>query len=391
MVDQYKKLFLTKFLENLNNPEVHPGLIIASPSKENPDYFYHWIRDAGLCMSTVFKLYEKNIINKKEFIKYFTNYVTAEYKIQKLNTLSGFGEPKIRTNLIEFNENWGRPQNDSPALRCLTNMKYFNFILKDRNMFDIVDIRFFYNKNPYAHSLIKSDLEYVSHNYQNPCFDLWEEIQGYHFYTLMVQKKCMEEGAKIADIMFDIEAYKWYKKCENNIDQMLNKFYINGKIVSSFDKNWEILRDLDSSIFLAFLHTNKTPNSSLFNTIIDIMKSFSSEYFINSNDKYPLIGRYLGDVFYGGNPWILTTVAFCNILKKISKISTFNSVFNEDPEIISKNIINKIKQIHKLNEDKFNEGLSEQINKNNGDFIGAKDLTWNYSECLQYIMEYDEF
>ena len=75
MPEQYKKLFLKKFLDNINNPEVHNGIVIASPSKENPDYFYHWIRDGALCMNTIFKLYENGILNKQELIKYFTNYI----------------------------------------------------------------------------------------------------------------------------------------------------------------------------------------------------------------------------------------------------------------------------------------------------------------------------
>ena len=33
------------FLQNINNHSVYNGLIIASPANNNPDYYYHWIRD----------------------------------------------------------------------------------------------------------------------------------------------------------------------------------------------------------------------------------------------------------------------------------------------------------------------------------------------------------
>jgi glucoamylase len=169
MEKNYRELFLEKFLNNFNNPEVYKGLIIASPSKSDPNYFYHWIRDAGVCMSTIFKLYEKKVLSKKEFTNYFTNYIHAERKIQNLNTLTYLGEPKINVDLTPYNEPWGRPQNDSPALRCISIMKYYNFILKNEE-FDHIDNRFFYNKTLNKQSLIKSDLEYVSHNYFKPCF-----------------------------------------------------------------------------------------------------------------------------------------------------------------------------------------------------------------------------
>ena len=92
-------IILTKFLKNLNYNDVYKGLIIASPSKNNPNYFYHWVRDGGICMDTVIKLYEKNIIDKLEFINYFTNYIDAEKKVQALNTIALLGEPKINVDL----------------------------------------------------------------------------------------------------------------------------------------------------------------------------------------------------------------------------------------------------------------------------------------------------
>jgi len=390
MEKKYTDIFLTKFLNNFNNPEVHKGLIIASPSKDDPNYFYHWIRDAGICMTTIFKLYEKKILSKKEFMNYFTNYITAEKTIQNLDTLTYLGEPKINVDLTPFNGPWGRPQNDSPALRCISVMKYYNFILKN-DMFDYVDHRFFYNKTLSMRSLIKSDLEYISHNYFKPCFDLWEENYGYHFYSLMVQKKCLEEGAKIADMMLDYGAFEWYKKAIVEISKMLKKFYVNGRIISSFDENWNPIRFNDTSIVLAFLHTNKEPNSSLVFTLIDIMNNFKKEYEINNKLKYPLIGRYIGDKFYDGNPWVLTTVAVCNMLNKIDKIETFKSLFIDSPSIMAQTIINSLKEIHTKNSINFEDGLSEQIDKVSGEFISARDLTWSYSECLQYILEYNEF
>jgi len=365
-------IFLPKFLKNFNNMNVIKGMVIASPSNNNPNYFYHWIRDGAICMNTIFTLYEKKNITKMDMIEYFTNYISVEKQIQQLVTISGLGEPKINVDLTPFNKPWGRPQNDGPALRCIVIMKYYNFLLKD-NPTSIIDI-----------DIIKTDLIYISMNYMKPCFDLWEEIPGYHFFTLMVMKKCLEEGMKITNISYNNEI--------SEIEKMLEKFYINEMIISSFNIKWEILREYDSSIILAFLYTDVVPNSSIVNTINNGMIIFKNIYNINRNKLYPLIGRYKDDIYYNGNPWVLTSIAMCRMLNKIDCmmcLDQVNIIFDETPSIIAKSIIDLLKNIIIFNYNDYN--LSEQIDKNTGEFIGASLLTWNYSECLQYILENGEF
>jgi len=360
---------LPKFLQNINNHSVYNGLIIASPSNNNPDYYYHWVRDAAICMNTIFTLYEKNIITKIKLIEYFSNYINAEKEIQQLNTISGLGEPKININLTPFHKPWGRPQNDGPALRCIIIMKYYNFLLteKSNDMFDI--------------NIITNDLNYIRHNYMKPCFDLWEEIPGYHFFTLMVMKKCLEEGMKITDISNNMNLYDIILE----INIMLQKFYINDTIISSFKINWTPQRDYDASIIMAFIYTNTEPNIYLVKTINNIMNTFKNLYQINRNTQYPLIGRYKNDIYYGGNPWVLTSINMCRMLHIIDKMDSMNIYFNEKPSIIANSIINSLKDIIIFNSNDYN--LSEQIDKETGEFIGAPILTWNYSECLMYLLK----
>ena len=40
-------------------PGAAPGVVIAAPSHQNPDYYYHWVRDAALTMDYVAKVYKK--------------------------------------------------------------------------------------------------------------------------------------------------------------------------------------------------------------------------------------------------------------------------------------------------------------------------------------------
>jgi hypothetical protein len=42
------EMAVSRILQNFDHPGVTSGAIIASPSRSEPDYFYHWTRDAGL-------------------------------------------------------------------------------------------------------------------------------------------------------------------------------------------------------------------------------------------------------------------------------------------------------------------------------------------------------
>ena len=44
-------------LENVSPPGTAQGVIVASPSKIQPDYWYHWTRDAALVMNVVVDRY----------------------------------------------------------------------------------------------------------------------------------------------------------------------------------------------------------------------------------------------------------------------------------------------------------------------------------------------
>ncbi len=109
---------------NFQKKGIMPGVVIASPSKKDPNYFYHWVRDAAITMKCVILLYKKQKINFDYLVKIFNNYIQVEYKNQHLHSLSGLGEPKVHVNLTPFNDPWGRPQNDGPALRALVLMEY---------------------------------------------------------------------------------------------------------------------------------------------------------------------------------------------------------------------------------------------------------------------------
>ena len=59
-LDNQVQVSEVKLLEAMSYPDTARGAVIASPSKEKPDYYYHWVRDAGLVMDVVVDLYRKS-------------------------------------------------------------------------------------------------------------------------------------------------------------------------------------------------------------------------------------------------------------------------------------------------------------------------------------------
>ena len=65
-------------------------------------------------MRTFIDMYSKT--KDPLYFQYIMNYLENENKLQQLDTITGLGEPKYNINCTPFNGEWGRPQNDGPAL-----------------------------------------------------------------------------------------------------------------------------------------------------------------------------------------------------------------------------------------------------------------------------------
>jgi glucoamylase len=104
-----------------------PGVVVASPSTVNPNYFYTWTRDSAL---TYTMLIDELIFGNLALRKTIEDYTAAQAILQTVTNPSGslwpagdgLGEPKFYTNLTRYDGTWGRPQRDGPALRAIAFM-----------------------------------------------------------------------------------------------------------------------------------------------------------------------------------------------------------------------------------------------------------------------------
>jgi len=377
-------------LQNISRVDTPKGFVVASPTKTDPNYYYHWVRDAALTMQSL------SITKTSNYYQPLVlNYIMLESEHQKINKLSDQGEPKFNPDGTAFSGPWGRPQNDGPALRALTLIKQANFLILQNRQSDALKL---YAPVLPAKSPIKIDLEYVSNHWKTSDFDLWEEVKGNHFYTRSVQAYALAQGADLARKLKDLEAAKWYEQQSKQIHAALGLHWSVEKSIYQATLNSSAFRrknnkesGLDSSVILAVLHTHNLSSSygfldeKIMATFNQLEKKFKNLYPINQEvmtppDGWPIlgaaIGRYPEDIYFGGHPWYLLTSGFAEFCYRYALLSNVTSVKNrwklKGDQFLARVIFHLDAQGHQ----------SEQFNKITGAQLSAQDLTWSYAAYL---------
>ena len=377
---------LNAVIGNSTRPDVRPGMVVASPSRQNPNYYFDWVRDTALTMRSLIDLYDAKRDPKLK--KLILTWIDAEIFRQTLPTMTGLGEPKFNVDGSGYTGPWGRPQNDGPALRAISIIRFARILLRDGEQ-DYV-IKKLYNSG----SVIKKDLEYTAREWTKPNFDLWEEVKGMHFYTLLVQHTALQEGAKMAREFRDDEAASRYEAEANKIARgLVNRFLDpNVGIRTTVDRVEGIdykTSNLDAAPMLALLHTYPYQKLFGFNhpqvrKYIDTLAlTFAKGYEVNKAlpDLGVGIGRYPEDRYDGngtslGNPWFLLTLGLGEYMCLLR-----NEVRTDRMD----QMIEKQFQRALFHSDRRGH-MSEQFNQRTGHMQGAVDLTWSHNAFLTAMM-----
>jgi glucoamylase len=381
-------IFFQYFLNNININST--GAVAAAPDLHTPggSYFYHWARDGALTINTMF-----SYTNKTFSQKYTTDYLRWIQLIQSKKDPNGIDiriEPKYEIPYgTAYTGAWCRPQNDGPGLQAIA------LINSVTNAAD-------------SWSTIKYNLDYIVNGYGSETCDLWEEIKSKDFFwNRVTMAKALSLGSKFAATLGYNNDAKIWRDTSNLIKANIysthwNGFYyyesnnrpVDGAVIVGLNDGYD---DYDN--FLDPLSYEVASTVYYYNQI------FSKEYPINLKDKGflgILYGRYPGDVYAGGNPWILTTASLASLMYRISLKLKLGNTLSQN----TLNMWSKALNVQQIPDDKTNffksqgDGLLlrikkyiesydyhmyEQIDKNTGQQISAYDLTWSYAEVLNAI------
>jgi glucoamylase len=178
-------------------PAANPGMVTASPSNHFPNYFYSWTRDSAL---TYAMIVDELIFGNLTLEKTVQDYTLAQADVQTVDNPSGtlwpaglgLGEMKFFLNKTRFNEDWGRPQRDGPALRATVFIKLCQALIAAGNKTVAEEVYW---------PLILNDLKYVGQYWNDTGYELWEEVHGTSFYTLNAQHRALTSGGYLAEML----------------------------------------------------------------------------------------------------------------------------------------------------------------------------------------------
>lgn len=390
-----KKVSIEKIDQAVCAPDSALGAVFASPSKSNPNYYYHWVRDAALTAKEMLFIFDEasSKSEKDYWLKKLKDYAAFSRRNQLTDNMSGsftdrgLGEPRFSMTGPSVDTPWGRPQNDGPALRALTLIELAYRLIQNGEK-PWVEKNLYTSEFP-ANTAIKADLEYVSHHWQEPCFDLWEEVRGNHFYTRVVQMQALKKGATLARLFGDPNAADWYESQARQIQSTLSQFWTPAQnfILATTQSERPEKSTIDMAVVLAVLESEYDDgnfsmlDSRVHDTLAVIESLFSSEYKINqiATDGSGEIlgtafGRYPRDTYDGlntnskGNPWFLTTHAVAEFHYRMGRLEKGDTYLRRS-----------------MFHTPASGSQSEQIQRDKGVNQGAIDLTWSYASFLSAL------
>jgi glucoamylase len=196
---------------------------------------------------------------------------------------------------------------------------------------------------------------------------LWEEKFGSHTYSNAAICSALKTSARIATFMNEDKlSEKWNAEAEKIKDALLKWTWDTqrNRFIKTFNPKDE---GLDVSILGLTIPFEVLPaqDEHMQKTALAIEQSF--------NFKASGIGRYPGDSYYNGNPWILTTLWLALYYEQLGDISKV--------EMIVKWVIEHATDL---------DLLSEQVDKSTGLPISAVPLAWSHAFFILAVLGLEE-
>ncbi|KAH0589145.1 Glucoamylase [Termitomyces sp. J132] len=391
-----------------------PGIVIASPSTSDPDYLYTWTRDSALVFQSLIDQFTHG--QDTTLRPSIENYIAAQTILQQVSNPSGnvstggLGEPKFNIDLTAFTGSWGRPQRDGPALRATALITWANYLLSTNNTSGAASLW----------SILELDLDYVASNWNETTFDLWEEVSSSSFFTTAVQHRALRQGATLATALGQTSSADTYTAEADNALCFLQSYWNPSGYMTANTGGGRSGKDANT--VLTSIHTFDAAagcdattfqpcSDRALSNLLSYIQSFDI-YAINNgipSNQGRATGRYSEDVYYGGNPWYLTTLAVAEQL--YDALIVWNTTGSLDITAVSlpfftnlvpgitvgtytsgSSTFGTLTSAVKTYADSFvgivakytpaDGSLSEQFTRDDGTPTSAKDLTWSYAALL---------
>lgn len=396
------------------------GAVVASPVlasyDPDPDYFFHWYRDSAVVIDALRVLFEDGTVGREavghlgDFVRFsldlerldgralvaqpswrervapdFTAFLRTSADLGAVHGAAVAGDTRVNPDGTLDISRWARPQHDGPALRALALLRWARHAALDDapGAASTADL----------HNLIRSDLAFTAGHWRIPSFDIWEEEQGQHYYTLRVAAAALEAGAEWlrrgagAAGGANSEVAHSYQAQAQLIRDALEGFwwpqagYFRSRLLAADAAS---TKELDIAVILAAIHAGgsgaHSPQDPRMHATLERLQSlFDAAYAINhGRPEYtaPAMGRYAGDVYYSGGAYYFSTLGaaeFC-----------FRAALGNDQARgwIARGdaFLSTVRAFTPANGE-----LSEQFDQHTGAQSSARHLAWSYAGFISCV------
>jgi GH15 family glucan-1,4-alpha-glucosidase len=387
------------------------GAVLASPVPAaydpDPDYFFHWYRDSAIVIDAL-RLLPPGERAAGDALRLFAQFVRFSAALSRLDgrrltAASGEWRARVAADYAQYLRpdselervhgeavaadtrvnadgtldisRWGRPQYDGPALRALTVMRW------TRDSAPAADLR------ATCETLVRADLRFTRAHWREPCYDIWEEEQGLHYYTLRVGAQALQDGAGwLEDRGEAAEAHA----CRADAREILARLddywlpergFYRSRLLAAGEPS---AKELDIAVILAALqgadeqgaHSVRDPRMQA--TLGVLERAFEQDYPINHGRpaaRAPALGRYRGDQYYSGGAYYFATLAAAELCFRAAAGSGREALLARGDRYLE-----TVRAFTPASGD-----MSEQFDQRTGEQTSAKHLAWSYAAFISCV------
>jgi glucoamylase len=391
------------------------GSTVASPVPASydpdPDYFFHWYRDSAVVMDALRLLYcdgtvgEDAVADVVDFARFslsldaldgrqlvqspdwrgrvatdFEQFVRPDGDLAGAHGEAIRAETRVNPDGTLDISRWPRPQHDGPPMRALALLRW----LRTGTAFDRKD-------GEALAALLREDLAFTRRRCREPCFDIWEEEEGLHYYTLRISAAALEEGAywfgaqgirdeaaacreEAVALRRSLDAY-WLPE---------EGFYRSRMLTSGARSS----KELDMAVVFAAIHAgartgaHSVSDPRMHATLTRLEAAFESAYAINGQ-RQPgagiAMGRYEGDSYYSGGAYYFSTLAAAELCYRAAGAAESRP----DGLALRERGDAFLRTIQAFTPE--DGALSEQFDQRTGAQSSARHLAWSYAAFISAV------
>jgi len=321
-----------------------PGSVIASLHRARwdpaPDYAYHWVRDAGVVMRLAPALaardpegWTRRMADHVAFSLHIATrpgpaanplrprtvagvarFLRPDADLQALSGDRLLGEPRANIDGTADAEHWARPQFDGPALRALACLGWEG------------------DSPQGMAALIGLDLCFTWRHAAEPCIGPWEEEEevDLHAFTLLAQRAALRSGMAAGHLS---DGAGSTTAALTGIEAALEGLW--SPAAGCLRARAGRAGASDAAVILGVLLDAGNPTSfgladPRVLATVSWLRGWSERSFpVNASVGAPMIGRGPDDRYFGGNPWLPTTLGFAEFHYALAR-----HVLGAEPEAV---------------------------------------------------------